>query len=53
MPLYNPPLKSVQAYTPSNVTPNRTYNPTTSTSSQDKQTLGTLIQDLKTAGLLK
>lgn len=51
MPVYFPPLKINQTYTVTNVTPNRTYDPTTSSTSMDKQTIATILLDLKAAGI--
>lgn len=53
MPVYFPPKASNQTYTVSNVTPTRTYDPTTALATNTAQTLATLIQDLKAAGLVQ
>lgn len=53
MPYFPQPKQSAQAYTLSNVTPNRTYDPTTAVASVTNQTLATLLQDLKAAGIIQ
>lgn len=52
MPLTNPPLRSTQVYVVSNVVPDRTFDPTSTTTTETNQVLATLIQDLKAAGIL-
>ncbi len=53
MPLTQPPIRSNQTYTIANVTPDRSFDPTNTSTSETNQVLGTLIQDLKTAGNLQ
>jgi len=49
----NPPLKSTQVYSTSNVTPLRTIDPTTITTANAINVLATLVADLRAAGILQ
>ena len=49
MPLYNPPIRINQTYSLSNVTPARTFDPTTATPAQVAMFIATFVQDFKNA----
>lgn len=53
MPYFPQPKQSTQTYTTSNVTPLRTIDPTTISTSNAINVLATLVADLKAAGILQ
>lgn len=54
MPIYNPPPSQASggSYTVTGETPDRVINVATTTLNEALNVLGTLIEDLKTAGIL-
>lgn len=53
MPYFPQPKQSSQTYTPTNVTPLRSIDPTTISTANAINVLATLVSDLKAAGILQ